>query len=114
MCANNRNISIFPSIFGTMESIHDEFLRLLFLHPHDKSEEFFHLTGQRPQHDQEHVVSKHAAFSASIKRQLGHITTKAVALRTNRNLAPLVPLLRASVQASRSPPPRPRTTPFPS
>jgi len=68
-----------------------EFLRLLFYHAHRESEEFFRLTGQLAQPNQDYVFSKRAAFFNGLKSKVGHIMAKATALRVNLNLAPSIP-----------------------
>ena len=50
-----------------------EFLSLLFYHAHRESEEFFRLTGQLAQPNQDYVFSKRAAFFNSLKNKVGHI-----------------------------------------
>ena len=55
------------------------------------SEEFFRLTGQLAQPNQDYVFSKRAAFFNSLKSKVGHIMAKATALRVNLNLAPSIP-----------------------
>ena len=44
--ANDRRISFLPAVSSTSGRIDAEFLRLLFLHAHRESEEFFRLMGQ--------------------------------------------------------------------
>jgi hypothetical protein len=90
---NNHSISFLPAIFSTSGRIDTEFLRLLFHHAHRESEEFFRLTGQLEQPNQDHVFSKHAAFFNGLKSKVGHIIAKATALRVNLglNLAPSIP-----------------------
>ena len=70
-----------------------EFLRLLFYHAHRESEEFFRLTGQLAQPNQDYVFSKRAAFFNGLKNKVGHIMTRASALRVNLNLQPSAPSL---------------------
>jgi len=85
--ANNHNISFLPAIFNTSGRIDAEFLRLLFYHAHRESEEFFRLTGQLAQPNQDCVFSKRTAFFNGLKSKVGHIMAKATALRVNLNLA---------------------------
>ena len=47
-----------------------EFLRLLFYHAHRESEEFFRLTGQLAQPNQDDVFSKRAAFFNGLKSKV--------------------------------------------
>ena len=54
---------------------------LLFHHAHRESEEFFKLTGQLAQPNQDSVFSKCAAFFDSLKNKVGHIIAKASALK---------------------------------
>jgi hypothetical protein len=67
----------------------------VFYQAHRESEEFFRLTGQLAQPNQDYVTSKRAAFFNGLKDKVGHIMAKAMALRLNLNLAPSV-ALRAS------------------
>ena len=89
--ANNHSISFLPAIFSTSGRTDAEFLRLLFYHAHRESEEFFRLTGQLAQPNQDYVFSKRAAFFNGLKSKVGHIMAKATALRVNLNLAPSIP-----------------------
>ena len=57
-------------------------------HAHRESEEFFRLTGQLAQPNQDYVFSKRAAFFNGLKNKVGHIMAKASALRVNLNLQP--------------------------
>ena len=52
-CANDHHISFMPAAFSTSGRIDEEFLRLLFYHAHRESEEFFRLTGQLAQPNQD-------------------------------------------------------------
>jgi len=56
-----------------------------------ESEEFFRLTGQLAQPNQDYVFSKRAAFFNGLKSKVGHIMAKTTALRVNLNLAPSIP-----------------------
>ena len=67
--------------------------RLLFYHAHRESEEFFRLTGQLAQPNQDYVFSKRAAFFNGLKNKAGHIMARASALRVNLNLQPSAPSL---------------------
>jgi len=90
--AKNHSISFLPATFiSTSGRIDAEFLRLLRLHAHRESEEFFRLTGQLAQPNQDYVLSKRAAFFNGLKSKIGHIMAKATALRVNLNLAPSIP-----------------------
>jgi hypothetical protein len=95
--ADDINISFVAAILSTTRRIHDEFLRLLFLHAHQDSEEFLRPMGQLAQPNQDLAFSKRAAFFAGIKSKAGHIMSQLLAswlrraLRINVNLAPLVP-----------------------
>ena len=64
--ANDHRISFMPAAFSTSGRIDAEFLRLLFYHAHRESEEFFRLTGQLAQPNQDYVFSKRAAFFNSL------------------------------------------------
>ena len=55
-----------PAAFSTSGRIDAEFLRLLFYQAHRESEEFFRLTGQLAQPNQDYVFSKRA-----LMRQVG-------------------------------------------
>ena len=91
--ANDHRISFMPAAFSTSGRIEGEFLRLLFYHAHRESEEFFRLTGQLAQPNQDYVFSKRAAFFNSLKNKVGHIMARASALRVNLNLQPSAPSL---------------------
>ena len=89
--ANNHSISFLPAIFSITGRTDAEFLRLLFYHAHRESEEFFRLTGQLAQPNQDSVFSKRAAFFNGLKSKVGHIMAKATALKVNLNLARSIP-----------------------
>ena len=91
--ANDQRITFMPAAFTTSGRIDAEFLRLLFYHAHRESEEFFRLTGQLAQPNQDYVFSKRAAFFNSLKNKVGHIMARASALRVNLNLQPSAPSL---------------------
>ena len=55
--ANNCYVSFLPAAFSTPGRIDAEFLRLLFYHAHRESEQFFRLTGQQAQTNQDFVFS---------------------------------------------------------
>ena len=59
-----------PAAFSTSGRIDAEFLRLLFYHAHRESEEFFKLTGQLAQPNQDYVFSKRAAFPMVFRTRL--------------------------------------------
>ena len=82
-----------PAAFSTSGRIDAEFLRLLFYHAHRESEEFFRLTGELAQPNQDYVFSKRAAFFNGLKNKVGHIMARASALRVNLNLQPIKPPL---------------------
>ena len=67
--ANDQRITFLPAAFTTSGRIDAEFLRLLFYHAHRESEEFFRLTGQLAQPNQDYVFSKRAAFFNSLKNK---------------------------------------------
>ena len=91
--ANDQRITFMPAAFTTSGRIDAEFLRLLFYHAHRESEEFFRLTGQLAQPNQDYVFSKRAAFFNSLKNKVGHVMARASALRVNLNLQPSAPSL---------------------
>ena len=91
--ANDQRITFMPAAFTTSGRIDAEFLRLLFYHAHRESEEFFRLTGQLAQPNQDYVFSKRAAFFNSLKNKVGHIMARASALQVNLNLQPSAPSL---------------------
>ena len=91
--ANDHRITFMPGAFSTSGRIDAEFLRLLFYHAHRESEEFFRLTGQLAQPNQDYVFSKRAAFFNGLKKKVGHIMARASALRVNLNLQPSAPSL---------------------
>ena len=68
--ANDQRITFMPAAFSTSGRVDAEFLRLLFYHAHCESEEFFRLTGQLAQPNQDYVFSKRAAFFNSLKNRL--------------------------------------------
>ena len=70
---NDHNNSFLPAIVSTFCRIDAEFLRLLFYHDHWESEDFFRLTGQLAQPNQNYVFSKRAAFFNGHKNKVGHI-----------------------------------------
>ena len=92
-CATNRYISFLPAVFSTSGNIDAEFLRLLFYHAHRESEKFFRITGQLAQPSQDYVFSKRAAFFNGLKKKVGHIMSRAAALRVNLDLQPSAPSL---------------------
>jgi hypothetical protein len=89
--ANNHNISFLPAIFSTSGRIDAKFLRLLFYHSHRESKEFFRLTCQLAQPNQDYVVSKRTDIFNGLKSKVGHIMAKATPLRVNLNLVPSLP-----------------------
>ena len=62
--------------------------RLLFYHAHRESDEFFRLTGQLAQPNQDYVFSKRAAFFNGLTNKVGHIMARVSALRLNLNRQP--------------------------
>ena len=78
--AVDRRISFLPAVCSTSGRIDAELLRLLCHHAHRESEEFFKLTGQLAQPNQDSVFSKRPAFFDSLKKKVGHIMAKACAL----------------------------------
>ena len=68
--ANDQRITFMPAAFTTSGRIDAEFLRLLFYHAHRESEEFFRLTGQLAQPNQDYVFSKRAAFFNGLKNKV--------------------------------------------
>ena len=86
-----RGGSFVPAVCSTSGRIDAEFLRLLFYHAHRESEEFFRLTGQLAQPNQDYVFSKRAAFFNGLKKKMGNIMAGASALRVNLNLQPSGP-----------------------
>ena len=90
-----RRRCLLPIIFRHLSNAHKridaKFLRLLFYHARRKSEDFFKLTGQLAQPNQDFVFSKRAAFFNGLKNEVGHtIMAKASALRVDLNLLPSV------------------------
>ena len=53
--ADDHRMSFMPAVFSISGRIDAEFLRLLFYHAHCDSEEFFRLTGQLAQPNQDYV-----------------------------------------------------------
>jgi hypothetical protein len=68
--------------------MHGEFLRLLFLQAHRKTEAHFLAAGMSSQRNQSHSFRfKRAAFYQSMKSKVGLAAAKAAALRINLNVA---------------------------
>ena len=84
--AVDRRISFLPAVCSTWGRIDAELLRLLCHHAHRESEEFFKLTGQLAQPNQDSVFSKRPAFFNSLKNKVRHVIAKASALKVNLNL----------------------------
>ena len=101
--ANDQRISFLPAAFSTSGRIDAEFLRLLFYHAHRECEDFFRLTGQLAQPNQDYVFSKRAAFFNVSRARLDtswrrprHFGSTSISLL-------LSPLLRAPLHANHTP-----------
>jgi hypothetical protein len=80
-------VSLMPAIATTSGRLHSEFIRLLFLQAHRETDRFFAVSGvQLAQHDRGLFHFRRAAFSATLKAQVGSTLAKAAALRTNSNI----------------------------
>jgi hypothetical protein len=86
-CADNQNISFLPAIMSTSNSMHGEFLRLLFLQAHRETEAHFTAAGMPSQRNQsESFWFKRDAFYQGLKSKVGLAAVKAAALRINLNV----------------------------
>jgi hypothetical protein len=69
-------------ITSTSGRLHSEFVRLLFLQDHRKTDRFFEASGvQLPQHDRGQFHYKHVVFSSHLKSKVGNILSKDETLR---------------------------------
>jgi hypothetical protein len=85
--ANNQNISFLPAIMSTSNRMHGEFLRLLFLQAHRKTEAHFTAAGMPSQRNQsESYLFKRAAFYQGLKSKVGLAAAKAATLRIKLNV----------------------------
>jgi len=85
--ADNQNISFLPAIVSTCTRMHGEFLRLLFLQAHRKTEAHFTAAGMSSQtNNSEALRFKRAAFYIGLKSKVGLAAAKAAALRVNLNV----------------------------
>ena len=85
--ADNQNISLLPAIVSTSTRMHGEFLRLLFLQAHRKTEAHFTAAGMSSQRNHSDSFRfKRAAFYQSLKSKVGLAAAKAAALRINLNV----------------------------
>ncbi len=102
--ADNQNISFLPAIVRTSTRMHGEFLRLLFLQAHRKTEAHFTAAGMSSQRNHSDSFRfKRAAFYQSLKSKVGLVATKAAALRINLDVEGCV-IVAAPVHApSRAP-----------
>jgi hypothetical protein len=81
-------------IVSTSGRLHREFIRILFLQDHLKTECFFTVSGVlSSQSDRGFFHYHRAAFSSMLKSRVGNIITKSATLRINLNLdgSPIVP-----------------------
>jgi hypothetical protein len=79
-------ISFMPVIVSTSDRLHSEFIRLLFLQDHRKTDRFFAASGvQLAQFDRGYFHFRRAAFSM-LKSKCVNILAKAAVLRINLNL----------------------------
>jgi hypothetical protein len=84
--ADNQNISFLPAIMSTSTRMHGEFLRLLFLQAHRKTEAHPTATGEPSQCNQSDSFRfKRAAISQLLKSKVGLAAAKAAALRIDLN-----------------------------
>jgi hypothetical protein len=75
------------AIPSTSGSLHSDFVRLLFLQAHRKTDRFFAASGvQSAQPNSGLFHFRRAAFSAQVKAKVGSTLAKAAALRINLNI----------------------------
>jgi hypothetical protein len=80
-------VSFMPAIASTSGRLHSEFIRLLFLQAHRETDRFFAASGvQLAQHDRGLFHFRRAAFSATLKAEVGSTLAKAAALRITLNI----------------------------
>ena len=73
-----------PAIASTSGRLHCEFVRLVFLQAHRETDRFLAATGVQLAQTNHHF--RRAAFSSQLKSKVGHILTKAEALRIMLNI----------------------------
>jgi len=87
---NNRPSNVISFVLGivsTSGSLRSEFVRLLFLQTHRKTDHFFPASGvQLAQSDRDQFHHRHVLFSSQIKSKVDNILTKAAALRITLNI----------------------------
>jgi cysteinyl-tRNA synthetase len=75
--ADDQNVSFLPVIMSTSNSMHGEFLRLLFLQAHWETESHFTASGMPLQHNQsESFRFKRNAFYQGLKSKVGLAAAK--------------------------------------
>jgi hypothetical protein len=80
-------VSFMSAISSTSGRLHSEFIRLLFLQAHRETDRFFAASGvQLAQPNRGLLHFRRAAFSATLKAQVGSTLAKAAALRVNLNV----------------------------
>jgi hypothetical protein len=80
-------ISFMTAITRTSGRIHSEFVRLLFLQTHRKTDRFFAASGvQLAQSNSGLFHYRRAAFSSQLKSKIGNILAKTAALRIILNI----------------------------
>jgi hypothetical protein len=80
-------VSFMPAVASTSGRLHSEFIRLLFLQAHRETDRFLAASGvQLAQPNRGLFHFRRAAFSVTLKTQVGSNLVKAAALRVNLNI----------------------------
>jgi hypothetical protein len=80
-------VSFMPSMTSTSGRLHSEFIRLLFLQAHRKTDRIFAASGvQLPQQNRGLFHLRRVVFSTHLKAKVGCTQTKSAALRINLNI----------------------------
>jgi hypothetical protein len=81
------SVSFMPAVASTSGRLHSEFIRLLFLQAHRETDRFFAASGvQLAQSTSGLFHFRRAAFSSTLKANVGSTLAKAAALRITLNL----------------------------
>jgi hypothetical protein len=76
-----------PAIASTSGRLHNEFVRLFFLHAHRETDRFFAASGvELAQSNRTQFHYRRAAFSSQLKSKVDSILAKAAALRVKLNI----------------------------
>ncbi len=79
-------VSFMVAIVSTSGRLHSEFIRLLFLQDHRKTDPFFEVSGvQLAQHNSGLFHFHRAAYSSQLKSKCGNLLDKTESLRINLN-----------------------------